>query len=109
MARISDVPLCCVLSCMSQRAFSAKRHAHYHTTAKENIFVIETVSTDGHVDKKDNRMLFADKKRSLLTVRGERYQLPNGLYSIDFSDNIRHFWENVNYMHRKQSFLKLIK
>ena len=49
----------------------------------------------------DNRILFVDKKRSLLTVRGERLQLPNSLYGNDFTNNIDNFWANVNYLHGK--------
>ena len=52
---------------------------------------------------RENRILYADKKRSHLFVRGERLQLPNSLYEQDFTDNIEHFWENVKYEVEKKS------
>jgi len=50
---------------------------------------------------RENRILYADKKRSHLFVRGERLQLPNSLYEQDFTDNIEHFGKMSNMKWRK--------
>ena len=94
-----------------------------HDSNGDNIVVVEEVSTSGIVRGQrpkvnkiitsygkekiqslinnaiaENRVLFADKKRSLTNVRSEGFQLPNSLYVQDFDNNIQKFWADVKYL-----------